>query len=247
MPGGRAASAARDRLDVDRGLAAARHAVQEQRARIALLDRPRDAVHGGRLRLGQLGRPWPTAARPGRSRGEGPARPFPHAGLGEAAPDQARRGSPSRAARPRPPPRRHPPRRTRRPAPRARRPGVDPAAGPAAAPPRPAPPRPHDRPAAGGSSARTVARRPPRATSSRASRGRAPPEREAGGAGPPGHRARRGRGRAVRRRRAGRGGRCRRHPSSPSVGCGVRSATSSRRSSRPGGSIARITRAGGAR
>ena len=44
------------------------------------------------LRLGQLGRPWPTAARSGRSRGQRPARPFPHPGLGEAAPDERREG-----------------------------------------------------------------------------------------------------------------------------------------------------------
>ena len=81
-----------DRLDVDRGLATARHAVQEQGARIPLLDRPRDAFHGGGLRLGQLGRPRPTAARPGRSRGQRPARPFPHASLGEAAPNQGGEG-----------------------------------------------------------------------------------------------------------------------------------------------------------
>ena len=94
-----------------------------------------------------------------------------------------------------------------------------------------------------------VARSDPgrRAASSRASRGRGPPAPGSGGADPPGPRPRPGRGPAAAVAPAGRAGRGRRASGRPARAVVVRSASSSSRSRKPGGSIERTTTAGGAR
>ena len=161
-----------DRLDVDRGLAAAGHAVEEERRRIAGRDRRADRGHG--LGLGAAagrspaGRPprsptgRPASGRRGRSRTSTSTRPR------RTSPAQRAdaRGAPARSAPATPAvgrPRRSSSVSGGRPgAGRAARPG-GPLAGAAASPAvsRPAV-------ASGGSSARSAARRRRRAASSRA-------------------------------------------------------------------------------
>ena len=119
----------RDRLDVDRRLAAAGHAIEQERARVARRDGRPDPLD--RLGLGreQVAGRRAAAAPPGRSCRERPPGPLPDVGLGETAPDQARDRAVAvvtgkvRAGAPRRP--------GSRPARRGRPPGAGPAAGPA--------------------------------------------------------------------------------------------------------------------
>ena len=89
-----------DRLDVDRGLATAGHAVEQERARVAGGDRGHDP--GDRLGLGgqEVARGGPAAAPAGRSCRERPARAFADLGLGQTAPDEPGRAPSVRGGRP---------------------------------------------------------------------------------------------------------------------------------------------------
>ena len=94
---GRAAGLERagDRLDVDRRLAAAGDAVEQQRPRVGRGHRGPDPLD--RLGLGgeQVARRRAAAAPSGRSCGERPAGSFAHLGVGETAADEAgQRGAP---------------------------------------------------------------------------------------------------------------------------------------------------------
>ena len=78
-----------DRLDVDRGLAAAGHAVEQERARIAgpaiaATDLPDGLGLGGQ----QVARRRTAAAQPDGSGGQRPSRPLADVGVGEAPPDE---------------------------------------------------------------------------------------------------------------------------------------------------------------
>jgi hypothetical protein len=81
-----------DRLDVDRGLAATGHAIEQDRPRVALEDGLRHLRY--RLGLGgrQVGRRRPTASQPGWARCQRTTRPLPRLGLDEAALDERRDG-----------------------------------------------------------------------------------------------------------------------------------------------------------
>ena len=78
----------RDRLDVDRGLATTRHAVEQERARVAGGDRGHDP--GDRLGLGgqEVARGGPAPAPAGGPGRERPARALADLGLGQTAPDE---------------------------------------------------------------------------------------------------------------------------------------------------------------
>ena len=81
-----------DRLDVDRGLAAAGDAVEQERGRVAAEDRGargRDRLGLGRCEGSASGAASPETDRTSRER---TARPFTHLDLDEAAPDEARDG-----------------------------------------------------------------------------------------------------------------------------------------------------------
>ena len=235
-----------DRLDVDRGLAATGDAVEEQRRRVAVGDRPASRSRPRPPAPAVSGAPSGSRAtqarRPG---GERAPRPLAHLDRDEPASgetgdrgvtvpvaelrgrdvveDRLRR-APSSAAAWRAP--------SGRPAGRS----------PAASAPRRSPLVGQARCAA-----RSAAPRRPPTASTRASAGRGPPAHGAGARGPPGPPGRRGSGPVAGRGRAGRAGRGRAAGGRAGPRPGALSATRSSFSSRPGGSIARITIAGGAR
>ena len=199
-----------DRLDVDRGLAAAGDAVEQERSRVARRDRRPDALDGLGLGGQQVAGRRPAAAPTGRSVGERSARALADLGLGEAAPDEPGDRTACRGGRPGRPP--APP----RPAPAASSASASTCRGPSG--------RPGGRsPAASdaarlapglgqrGSSARSAARRPaPSSVHSRLTRPSRLERPEATQEARPAVRGRRGRGPAAARARAGRGGRRRR-------------------------------------
>ena len=78
----------RDRLDVDRGLAPARDALEEERGRVAGDQRGPHRVHGRSLLVAQRRVHGPGAAPPGRSRGQRPPWPLADLGHGKTSPDQ---------------------------------------------------------------------------------------------------------------------------------------------------------------
>ena len=247
-----------DRLDVDRGLAAAGHAVEQDRRRVArstAVDTASTAAAWSGLSAA-AGRP--RAAEPGGSAGERPTRALADLGADEAAPDERRRSPTSRAARRAPagtPPSGRAARRVgvdarraraARPLARAERPSRS--RSPARAPRRP--------PTRGGEPQPSLVARAERRAEQRpveldepAVGERAQPAQQAGAT----LRRRRGRGPVGAPRQlveevqlhgaAARRSAC----DSRASPAGVTSATSSRRSSMPGGSIARITVASGAR
>ncbi len=82
-----------DRLDVDRGLAAAGHTIEQERARVSGRDGGHDPID--RLGLGgqQVARGGTAATPAGWSRGQRSARALADLGLGQAASDEpSRRG-----------------------------------------------------------------------------------------------------------------------------------------------------------
>ena len=246
---GRAArfEARRDRLDVDGRLAAAGDAVEQERARVARRDRRRGC---GRPR-----RPGPGAGRWSAAVRRAGLRVVPRAGrrgrsrtsaLGQTTPDQTRDGAasvasgqvrPERLVRPR-----------CQPARRGRPPGADPSGRPAR---RPRPRRLRRSPTSVIADPALVARPRPGADERPLEADppvrleRSQPPQEAGPAVRSGEVADGSRA-ALQLRRGGRA-----RPASSGTAAapvpGVRSATSSSRSSSPGGSIARSTSAGGAR
>ena len=115
-----------DGLDVDRGLAAAGHAVEQQRPRVAGLDGRLDPGDGVGLGGRQVGGRWPATAQPGsrrRAAAAGARGPRPRPGRAgparqRAAPCRVASSAAGNAS----------PTWSRRPAPRAPRPGAVPAA-----------------------------------------------------------------------------------------------------------------------
>ena len=77
-----------DGLDVDRRLAAARHALKEERCRIAGDQRGPDRLHGRGLLVAQRRIHGSGATPPCRSRGKGPSWPLADLRRGKASPDQ---------------------------------------------------------------------------------------------------------------------------------------------------------------
>ncbi len=78
-----------DRLDVDRRLAPARHAVEQERRRISSLEGRADRADGLRLRLGQRRRHWPSAPDAGRPSPERATWSFADVDRGQSTPDEA--------------------------------------------------------------------------------------------------------------------------------------------------------------
>ena len=245
-----------DRLDVDRGLAAAGHAVEQERAsgrrrsiavRIAL---DRLGLGGRQVRSPAAGR---HAARPAGRRAavagaRGP-RPRPaRAGRGRRSPRP--HGAPPRSGRRRCPvgcaPRASPASQRARHLARTQRPAGRPLRRPRASRPPPGPRRVSRDPALVPRPAARAEQRPVRATIAPAASSARSRRSEPGPALGPGQVADRARTRRqlveqVRVRPAAEARRA------PIATRGASSATSSSRSSRPGGSIARRTSAGGAR
>ena len=87
-----------DRLDVDGGLARAGHPVEQERPRVAGRDRGADPGHGLRLRREELARRWPAPSTPDRAGGERSAGAFAHLRVHELPANQPGHGCPSVAA-----------------------------------------------------------------------------------------------------------------------------------------------------
>ena len=85
-----ASSEVGDRLHVDRGLAAAGHAVEQERTRIPGPDRGDDLPDGLRLGGQEIARRRTATAQPDGSGGQRPSRPLADIGVGEPSTDEPR-------------------------------------------------------------------------------------------------------------------------------------------------------------